>query len=64
MPAPDGLKCIAKIRQMEIKKPIILTTGSMGVGDNPSLQNLDITQILVKPYDFEELLKMVDELLY
>ncbi len=64
MPAPDGLECIARIREMGIKKPIILTTGSMGVGENPALQNLDITQILVKPYDFEELLKMVDELLY
>jgi CheY-like chemotaxis protein len=64
MPKPDGLECIAKIRELGINKPIILTTGSMGVGDNPALQSLDITQILVKPYDFEELLKMVDELLY
>jgi len=63
MPAPDGLECIELMRGMGIKQPIILTTGSLSVADNPALQNLDITQILVKPYDFEELLKLVDELL-
>jgi signal transduction histidine kinase/CheY-like chemotaxis protein len=64
IPAPDGLECISEIRKRGIDKPIILTTGSMEIGENPALQDLDITQILVKPYDFEELLKMVDGLLY
>lgn len=63
MPAPDGLECIEIMRKMGIKKPIILTTGSLTIGDNPALQNLNITQILVKPYDFEELLNLVDGLL-
>jgi CheY-like chemotaxis protein/anti-sigma regulatory factor (Ser/Thr protein kinase) len=63
MPAPDGLECIEIIRKMGIEKPIILTTGSRAICDDPALQELDITQILAKPYEQGDLLNLVDGLL-
>jgi len=63
MPAPDGLECIENMRKMGIDKPIILTTGSLTLRDNPILQDLDITRILAKPYEQDEIVKIVDTLL-
>ncbi len=63
MPDMDGKSCIKKIREMKLKIPIVLATGSPDEGKNIDLENFDVERILTKPYSFDQMLSIIQELL-
>ncbi len=63
MPVMSGLTCIAKLRELNCNKPIILTSGSSSVDEDFDYGSLNIVKILTKPYDFIELLEIVKSLI-
>jgi signal transduction histidine kinase/CheY-like chemotaxis protein len=63
MPVLNGIDCIAKIRKLKFNFPIILSTGSMGIIKNLDLKKMGINKLLNKPYNFENLLSTIEELI-
>jgi CheY-like chemotaxis protein len=63
LPDMDGLTCIKKIREMRIKVPIILASGSMGDEIQNSEVSKTVDKIICKPYDFDEMLTIIKGLL-
>jgi len=62
MPELTGLECINKIQKEGFSIPIIFTSGSHAELEEAASTNT-ITKTLIKPYNFEELLKLVKELI-
>lgn len=60
IPLIDGVECIKQIRSKNISTSIILATGSLI--ENESEVNSLIQKIILKPYNFDELLVAVNEL--
>ena len=63
MPEMDGLTCIKEINRTGIKAPIILVSGSQNINEKKFEEKIEVTKILNKPYDFEDLLQIINELL-
>lgn len=63
MPDMDGLTCIKKIREMKLNTPIILATGSQSDYSNEEKINELVNRVITKPYNFEEMLNVIRELL-
>lgn len=59
MPNLDGLECIDKIRTLDKKIPIILTTGSQEALDR---DKLNISRLVKKPWGFNEMLEVIQTL--
>ncbi len=64
MPSLDGLDCVKKLRDRKINIPVILSTGSKGEIRQGLLEELKIEKVLNKPYDFEQMLSLIEELVY
>ena len=64
MPKLEGVDCIRKIREINIDVPVILSSGSKGEISGEILKELKIEKVLHKPYDFEEMLSLIEELVY
>ncbi len=62
MPEMDGLTCLQEIKNAGYILPIVLASGSPSELDEPLPNNL-ISKIINKPYNFEELLCLVKELI-
>jgi len=62
MPEMDGLTCLQEIINAGYTLPIILASGSLSEFDETLPENL-IIKIINKPYNFEELLSLVKELI-
>lgn len=62
MPVMDGIECISEIRKKQIVVPVILASGSQSE-NLEILSFLKIDYILNKPYNFEEMLSVVEELI-
>lgn len=62
MPLMDGIECISEIRKNQINVPIILASGSQ-TDNTEILSSLKIDHTLSKPYNFEEMLSIVEELI-
>lgn len=63
MPGLNGLDTIAEIRRRSIDIPVILSTGTNEFPDTYDFSELAIRNFLTKPYDFETLLKTVEQYL-
>ena len=63
MPAMDGLECIKKVRELNFKKPVILTSGSGSLNHSQIKDVYNIQKIMIKPYDFNDLLDEINLLL-
>jgi signal transduction histidine kinase/CheY-like chemotaxis protein len=63
MPEMDGLECIEKIRNLKIKIPIILSSGSLSLGDKIDYKKMGINSVLSKPYEFETMLATIQKLI-
>jgi len=59
MPDKSGLETIAKIRDMKLDLPIILSSGSMWVDDETELSRYNINSQIQKPYEFETMLATI-----
>lgn len=61
MPEMDGIECIQEIALANYNIPIILASGSPT--DSDKIDKVDVNKIINKPYNFEELLSLVRELI-
>lgn len=61
IPFVDGIECIKRIRSNKNNVPIILASGSL-VEPESEINSL-VQKIITKPYNFEELLKAVNEII-
>lgn len=64
MPGMDGLTCIDIIRQALPDIPVILSTGSMDIEETKSLGPYNLSAVMTKPYEFENMLAAVNRLLH
>jgi len=63
MPEMDGLNCINRIRELQFKMPIILSSGSISLNEEIDFKKLGISGVLSKPYEFETLLSTIQNLI-
>ncbi|NMB83358.1 MAG: response regulator [Ignavibacteria bacterium] len=63
MPDMDGITCIKKIKEMKLPAPIILATGSQSDYSNEEGINNLVNRIITKPYNFEEMLNVIRDLI-
>ena len=63
MPEMNGLECIEKIRDLKIKIPLILSSGSLTLGDKIDYKKMGINSVLSKPYEFETMLSTIQQLI-
>ena len=62
MPAMNGLECIAKIRSLNFKLPVILSTGSISFEDE-DLKRYKVSKKIMKPYEFDTMLSTIKQLI-
>ena len=63
MPGMNGLDCIAQIRKLEFKIPIILSSGSLSLQTEFDYKGMGINDLLNKPYEFETMLETIQRLI-
>lgn len=63
MPKLDGLSCINEIRKKDLELPIILASGSQSFLERFSKDELKIDALISKPYNFDRMLDVVEDLL-
>lgn len=63
MPDIDGLSCIKKIKELNYDLPIILASGSQSEELNQAEISRLVNRIINKPYNFEEMLSVIRELI-
>lgn len=63
MPEMDGIECIKKIKELKLTFPIILSSGSSLESKKGDFENSGVNKLLYKPYEFEEMLSAIQELL-
>ncbi len=62
MPQMNGLECVAELRKRNFDMPVILSSGSLSF-DDVELKKVNINSKLLKPYEFETMLKTIQELI-
>jgi len=62
MPVMNGLECISKIRSLNFKLPVILSTGSISFEDE-DLKRFKVSKKIMKPYEFDTMLKAIKQLI-
>jgi DNA-binding response OmpR family regulator len=63
MPEMNGLECIQRIRELNFKIPIILSTGSLGFESKIDLSKFGINSLLCKPYEFDAMMSTIKKLI-
>jgi CheY-like chemotaxis protein len=64
MPEMEGIECIHEIRKMGITIPLIFASGSqLQIEEERKTDKLKIDRVISKPYNFDEMLLMVRELI-
>lgn len=63
MPDMDGLTCSEEIRKLGFKIPVVLSSGSMAFEENLNWKKKGVTKILTKPYEFNVMLNLIEELI-
>ena len=63
MPDMDGITCIQKIKDMNFETPIILAAGSQNEIANGDDVEKTVDKVINKPYNFEEMLGIIRELI-
>ena len=62
MPVMNGLECISKIRSLNFKLPVILSTGSISFEDE-DLIRYKVSKKVMKPYEFDTMLNTIKQLI-
>ena len=63
MPEMNGLQCIQRIRELNFKMPVILSTGSLGLESKIDLPKFGINSLLSKPYEFDAMMSTIKKLI-
>ena len=62
MPVMNGLECISRIRSLNFKLPVILSTGSISFEDE-DLIRYKVSKKIMKPYEFDTMLSTIKQLI-
>ena len=57
MPVMNGFECISRIRSLNFKLPIILSTGSISF-EEEDLKRFKVSKKIMKPYEFDTMLQL------
>jgi signal transduction histidine kinase/CheY-like chemotaxis protein len=63
MPEMNGLQCIERVRELNFKMPVILSSGSLNLDTKIDLSKFGINNILQKPYEFDTMMSTIQKLL-
>lgn len=63
MPEMNGLQCIQRIRELNFKMPVILSTGSLNFESKIDFAKVGINSLLHKPYEFETMMSNIQKLI-
>lgn len=63
MPVMNGLDCIKQIRKIGLTVPVILSTGSLPSNYLEEIEEQNITSIVNKPYEFDDMLKTIRKII-
>ena len=63
MPGMNGVECAARIRELNLNMPIVLSSGSQSMETNLEAKKAGITGFVNKPYEFDTLLQTIHTLL-
>lgn len=63
MPEMNGLETTQKIRELNFKMPIILSSGSIGLEEKLNFKQAGITATLTKPYEFDTMFSTIQKLI-
>ena len=63
MPEMNGLQCIQRIRELNFKMPVILSTGSLNLESKFDLSKFGINSLLNKPYEFDAMMSTIKKLI-
>lgn len=63
MPELNGIECIKRIKDLKFTFPIILSTGSLMESMKTDFEQYGIDRVQFKPYEFEQMLATIEELL-
>jgi DNA-binding response OmpR family regulator len=63
MPGLSGLETIEEIRKLNFKLPVILSSGAPELLDKIDLDKYKINSRIQKPYEFEEMLTTIQQLI-
>ena len=61
MPEMDGHEALIELRKISNKLPIIISSGYSEVDITPQFEGENISGFLQKPYQFDELLLIIDK---
>lgn len=59
----NGLDCVARIRELNMDMPIILSTGSLLFDEDFDVNKMGINNMLPKPYEFDTMLSTIKKLI-
>ena len=59
----NGLQCIQRIRELNLKMPVILSTGSLNFESKIDLPKFGINGLLYKPYEFDAMMSTIKKLI-
>ena len=63
MPKMDGLECLRRIRKIKRKLPIVMITGYGDLKSAQEAMRLGADEYISKPFDLEEIRRLVSDLL-
>jgi signal transduction histidine kinase/CheY-like chemotaxis protein len=63
MPEMNGIECLKKIKELNIKLPVILSSGSLSFAEDLDMQELGVSSMLTKPYEFDTMLTTIQKLI-
>ena len=63
MPEMNGLQCVQRIRELNFKIPVILSTGSLSLETGIDLSKFGINTLLHKPYEFDAMMSTIQKLI-
>src|ERR1035437_3579590 len=63
MPEMNGLQCIQRIRELNFKIPVILSTGNLNFEAKIDYTKFGINSLLHKPYEFDAMMSTIQKLI-
>jgi CheY-like chemotaxis protein len=63
MPEMNGIECLKKIKELGIRMPVILSSGSLSFAEDLDMQELGVSSLLTKPYEFDTMLTTIQKLI-
>jgi signal transduction histidine kinase/CheY-like chemotaxis protein len=63
MPEMNGIDCLKQVKELNLSLPVILSSGSLSFAEDLDLQELGVTSLLTKPYEFDTMLTTIQKLI-